>query len=50
MLSSAIICGSHEEAAWLYLATMKGQVTGNPDALQKLQERLDAVMAPVSAS
>lgn len=46
MLSSAIICGNHEMAAWVYRVTMEKQVTGKPCALRKLQKRLDAVMAP----
>jgi hypothetical protein len=50
MLSSTIICGNHEEAAWVYLVTMQKQVTGTPAALRELQQRLDTVMAPVTAS
>ena len=46
MLSSAIICGNHEEAAWVYRVTMEKQVTGKPGAIRELQKRLDAVMAP----
>jgi len=46
MLSAAIICGHHEMAAWIYRVTMEKQVTGKPDALRELRERLDAVMAP----
>ena len=34
MLSSAIICGNHEMAAWVYRVTMERQVTGKPGACQ----------------
>lgn len=46
MLSSAIICGNHEMAAWLYRAAMENQVKGTSEALRGFQERLDTVMAP----
>ena len=50
MLSSAIICGNDEEASWVYLATMRNQVTGRPTALRELRKRLDAVMATLPDS
>ena len=46
MLSSAIICGLDDMAAWVYRVTMEKQVTGKPRAIRELQKRLDAVMAP----
>ncbi len=46
MLSSAIICGNPEMAAWLYRATMENQVRGTSEALSEFQVRLDTVMAP----
>ena len=50
MLSCAIICGNDEMASWVYLVTLRKQVTGKPHALRDLQKRLDAVMAPLTDS
>ena len=50
MLLSAIICGNHEMAAWVYRVTMERQVTGKPGAVRELQKRLDAVMAPADSA
>lgn len=48
-LSQAIICGDHELASWLDGVVKRGLVTGKPDLVQQLRERLDAVMAPLDA-
>jgi len=44
-LSQAIICGDHELASWLDGAVKRGLVTGNPELVKQLRERLDDVMA-----
>jgi len=44
-LSQAIICGDHELASWLDGAVKQGLVTGSPDLVKQLRERLDDVMA-----
>jgi len=46
MLSSAIICGDHEQASWIDGAVKRGMVTGKPIAIRDLKRRLDAVMEP----
>ena len=50
LLSSAIICGDHELASWLDLIFKRGQVTGTPEVLNELKQRLDDVMEPLSES
>ena len=50
MLSSAIILGHHEMAAWLYRVTMDCQVTGKSHAVREFQKRLDVVMAPADSA
>jgi len=44
MLSSAIILGDHQQAAWIYRAAAANQVTGMPERIQELRKRLDDVM------
>jgi hypothetical protein len=46
-LSQAIICGDDELASWLDAAVKRNLVTGDPQAVQQLRDRLDAVMAPL---
>ena len=48
-LSQAIICGDHELASWLDGVVKRGLVTGNPDSVRQLRERLDAAMAPLDS-
>ena len=50
MLSTAIICGDDELAAWIDLAVKTGRVVGTPkpEDLERLKQRLDAVMEPLS--
>jgi hypothetical protein len=50
LLSSAIICGDHELASWLDLIVKRGQVTGKPEVLNELKQRLDDVMEPLPES
>ena len=50
LLSSAIICGDHELASWLDLIVKRGQVTGRPEVLNELKQRLDDVMEPLPGS
>ena len=47
MLSSAIICGDHEQASWVDAAVKQGMVTGNPHLVRELKKRLDDVMKPL---
>jgi hypothetical protein len=47
ILSSAVILGDHELASWLDLAVKRDLVTGKPEQLQELKQRLDAVMEPL---
>ena len=47
LLSSAIICGDHELASWVDLVVKQHQVTGKPERLLELVQRLDAVMEPL---
>lgn len=47
MLSSAIICGDHEQASWIDRAVKQGLVTGKPQSVRELKQRLDDVMAPL---
>jgi len=47
MLSSAIICGDHEQASWVDAAVKRGQVTGKPHLVRELKKRLDDVMEPL---
>jgi len=44
-LSQAIILGDHELASWLDGVVKADLVTGNPDLVKQLRERLDSVMA-----
>lgn len=44
-LSQAIICGDDELASWLDGAAKADLVTGNPELVKQLRERLDSVMA-----
>ena len=44
-LSQAIICGDDELASFIDAAVKRGLVTGNPDLVKQLRERLDSVMA-----
>jgi len=44
-LSQAIICGDDELASFIDAAVKRGLVTGNPDLVKQLRERLDDVMA-----
>jgi hypothetical protein len=44
-LSQAIICGDDELASFIDGAVKRGLVTGNPDLVKQLRERLDDVMA-----
>lgn len=48
-LSQAIICGDHELASWLDGVVKADLVTGNPDLVRQLRERLDAAMAPLDS-
>ncbi len=48
-LSQAIICRDDELASWLDRAVKQGQISGDPDLIQQLKERLDSVMAPPPA-
>jgi len=48
MLSSAIICGDHEQASWIDGAVKRNLVTGKPSAIRDLKQRLDAVMEPLA--
>jgi hypothetical protein len=50
LLSSAIICGDHELASWLDLIFKRGRVTGRPEVLNELKQRLDDVMEPLPGS
>jgi len=45
MLTTAIILGDHELAAWIYKAAMDNMVTGKPRDVREFQKRLDSVMA-----
>ena len=49
LLSTAIICGDHELASWLDLAVKTDRVvaTPKPEDLDRLKQRLDAVMVPL---
>lgn len=47
-LSQAIICADHELASWLDRAVKLCMVTGNPQLVRELRQRLDAVMAPLA--
>jgi hypothetical protein len=49
MLSTAIICGDHELASWLDLVVKTDRViaTPKPEDLDRLKQRLDAVMEPL---
>ena len=49
-VSQAIICGDHELASWLDAVVKADLVTGNPDSVRQLRERLDAAMAPLDAT
>jgi hypothetical protein len=44
-LSQSIICGDHGLASFIDAAVKRGLVTGNPDLVRQLRERLDDVMA-----
>jgi hypothetical protein len=46
----SVILGDHELASWLDGAVKRGHVTGNPDLVKQLRERLDAVMVPLDAT
>ena len=50
LLSSAIIRGDHELASWLDMIVKQGQVTGRPEVLKELKQRLDDVMEPLPES
>jgi len=49
MLTSAILAGDHELASWIDGAVKTGQVIGKPqpEDLEHLKQRLDAVMQPL---
>ena len=49
MLSTAIICSDHDLASWIDLAVKTDRViaTPQPEDLERLKERLDAVMQPL---
>jgi hypothetical protein len=49
MLSAAILFGDHELASWIDCAVKTGRVlpTPRPEDLQRLKQRLDAVMEPL---
>jgi len=47
MLSSAIICGDHEQASWIDRAVKTGMVTGKSHLVRELRKRLDDVMEPL---
>ncbi len=47
LLTSAIICGDHELASWIDAAAKASQISGDPDHIRELWDRLDAVMAPL---
>jgi len=47
LLSSAIIRGDHELASWIDGAVKTDRVSGRPDEIQHLRERLDSVMEPL---
>jgi hypothetical protein len=46
-LSQAIICGDHDLASWIDAAAKSNQITGDPQVIQELRDRLDAAMAPL---
>ena len=50
VLSTAIICGDHELASWVDNAVKTDRVIGKPkpEDLDRLKQRLDAVMVPLS--
>ena len=50
LLSSAIICSDHELASWLDLIVKRGQVTGRPEVIDELKQRLDDAMEPLPGS
>ena len=49
MLSTAIVCGDHDLASWLDQTVKTNRViaTPSPKDLDRLKERLDAVMQPL---
>ena len=47
MLSAAVLLGDHEMASWVDLVVKRHQVTGTPEQLLELSQRLDAVMEPL---
>jgi hypothetical protein len=49
MLTSAILSGDHELVSWIDSAVKTGQVIGKPQPqdLEQLKQRLDAVMEPL---
>ena len=51
VLSTAIIFGDHELASWVGNAVKTDRVIGKPkpEDLDRLKQRLDAVMAPLPA-
>jgi len=46
-LSQAIICADHELASWIDRAVKLGMVTGKPQLVRELRQRLDVVMEPL---
>lgn len=50
MLTAAIICGDHEQASWIDRAIKLGMVTGKPQLVRELRQRLDAVMEPLETA
>ena len=50
LLSTAIIFGDHELASWIDSAMKADRIiaTPKPEDLQRLRQRLDAVMAPLT--
>lgn len=49
MLSSAIICGNHQQASWIDAALKAGSIIGKTKDIRALAARLDEVMEPLSS-